>query len=545
MTQIALTPEQSARLQSEIQGELERREWAEPDDNVMAEYITVLLANGSARDRVQSEMDDLVGSDFDPAFLDWLFSKAIEVSTAPAAAEASPVNSNSAVSTQRPAGSRLLNTALAPLASQPVEKRKFSDSGADAQNKKRLSDVGGAPSGPRAGNEGRGLADRIGPGPGPGRGRGGMPIRGVAGGPGRGGFGHNQRGPMGGFQPGFRPQMMQQGFGAPFMAPGQQEMMAQMMMMQANMAQMGEMMSKMAEEREALQQHQQRAQQPTVRPARPPAPVKVPHGTKLGAHSVSAIPPKTNSTPGPIPDKPSSNALCRYSIGCSNSRCPYSHPSPVADEKTGMVLSEEPCENGKNCKDAECIKSHVSPAASLGETAGPSRLLCKYQNCTNPSCPFRHEDASGNPIPPPALTASKTAKKAVDLPAHSSDNEDGEMEVVMSSKGLMDGALEDTRKEVSCRYGERCTRADCKFSHPASRPTPKSYLAGKKSFPSRSTSSTFNKSATTNGSGGIGGGMHASKKFGTNGATEKKLDPTVGEFKPGGAVENKELEVTI
>ena len=37
-----------------------------------------------------------------------------------------------------------------------------------------------------------------------------------------------------------------QGFGS-FFNPGQQEMMAQMMMMQANMAQMGEMMQHMVE----------------------------------------------------------------------------------------------------------------------------------------------------------------------------------------------------------------------------------------------------------------------------------------------------------
>jgi hypothetical protein len=216
------------------------------------------------------------------------------------------------------------------------------------------------------------------------------------------------------------------------------------------------------------------------------APVKVPHETKLGGHSVSAITPKPSSAPGPIPEKPSSKALCRYSVGCSNARCPYSHPSPVADEQSGMVLSEEPCEEGKKCKDAECTKSHVSPAAVLGmspelssadtanrsgETAGPSRLLCKYQNCSNPACAFRHEDANGNPIPPPALTAAKTAKDAASARSASaaaaiaanpsSDNEDGDFEVVMSSRGLMDGALEDkggAGAEKQCRYGERCTR---------------------------------------------------------------------------------------
>jgi hypothetical protein len=52
-----------------------------------------------------------------------------------------------------------------------------------------------------------------------------------------------------GFQQGFRPGMMQPGFGGGpgFFQPGQQEMMAQMMMMQATMAQMGEMMARLVE----------------------------------------------------------------------------------------------------------------------------------------------------------------------------------------------------------------------------------------------------------------------------------------------------------
>jgi len=114
-------------------------------------------------------------------------------------------------------------------------------------------------------------------------------------------------------------------------------------------------------------------------------------------------------------------------------------------------------------------------ADELGDTAGPSRLLCKYQNCTNTACPFRHEDADGNPIPPPALAAAKAAKDkatskaaaaaeaAAAAGAAGSDNEDGDVEVVMSSKGLMDGALDDTRKDVPCRYAERCTRRESTF----------------------------------------------------------------------------------
>ena len=149
----------------------------------MAEYITVLLANGNSQERVHSEMDDreshtcanialthplVVGSDFDPKFLEWLFNKASGISSsrseppAPAPAPRSPP----ATATPAPGG-RLLNSALGGL-SQP-EKRKL-DGGHDGQNKKRLSD--GVPSGPRG--EGRSLADRLGP-------RGRMQVRGMAG----------------------------------------------------------------------------------------------------------------------------------------------------------------------------------------------------------------------------------------------------------------------------------------------------------------------------------------------------------------------------
>jgi len=97
-------------------------------------------------------------------------------------------------------------------------------------------------------------------------------------------------------------------------------------------------------------------------------------------------------------------------------------------------------------------------------------MLCKYQNCTNPSCQFRHEDADGNPIPPPALTARQNAKHAKDKPApaatapahdaNMSDNEDNDFEVVVSGRSLMDGPLEDKKTERPCRFGERCTRGE-------------------------------------------------------------------------------------
>jgi len=125
----------------------------------------------------------VVGSDFDPYFLDWLFNKASEI-TAPRLSspttsthQAPPPQPSSSRDRDAPRGtSRLLDTALAPLASQP-EKRKFDVGGQDGQNKKRLSEGNTLPSGPRAmGGEGRPLADRLGSG---GRGRGGIQVRGT------------------------------------------------------------------------------------------------------------------------------------------------------------------------------------------------------------------------------------------------------------------------------------------------------------------------------------------------------------------------------
>ncbi|KIR67325.1 hypothetical protein I314_02543 [Cryptococcus bacillisporus CA1873] len=538
------TSEQSAQLQSEVQAELERREWAEPNDNVMAEYITVLLANGSSRERVQSEMDDLVGSDFDPAFLDWLFVKSDSVISdgSPNQPVPTPVEAEGApLSTAAPRGnSRLLSSALAPLTSQP-EKRKLSDSMDDGQNKRPASEV---PVGPRLGT----AAPRSPNMPTiTARGR-GMGIRGTASG-GRGSavnyssvngnFTHQQ--PSQQIQPGFRfrqqmhPGRFNQQIGGPGMLgmPNQQEMMAQMMMMQANMAQMGQMMSMMVGERQHTPfQRQQPSISQSGYQASAPAPVKLPPGTKLGSHSISSITPKS-SNGGPVPDKPTSVALCKFGVGCSNARCPYSHPSPVADEKTGMVLSEEACEKGKECKDPECIKSHVSPSAVLGGTGGPSRLLCKYQNCNNPSCPFRHEDADGNPAPPPAL-AKNNKPTVAKAPASSSD--DGSVEVINSQRGLLDDQLADGPKMIQCRFGGRCTRADCKFLHPASRSSVNAEkpLQASHTHPGNTTIS-------------LAGGMSKSKKFGADGK-QGGLNPDAVEFKPTGHGEDKngaDLNVTL
>lgn len=62
------------------------------------------------------------------------------------------------------------------------------------------------------------------------------------------------------------------------------------------------------------------------------------------------------------PERPQSPTLCKFGLKCTNAACRWSHPSPVATPESGVVLSNDPCENGKNCKDKDCVKAHVSPA---------------------------------------------------------------------------------------------------------------------------------------------------------------------------------------
>ena len=62
------------------------------------------------------------------------------------------------------------------------------------------------------------------------------------------------------------------------------------------------------------------------------------------------------------PERPQSPTLCKYNLKCTNPSCRYSHPSPVATQESGVVLSNDPCEQGKDCKDKDCVKAHVSPA---------------------------------------------------------------------------------------------------------------------------------------------------------------------------------------
>ena len=95
--------------------------------------------------------------------------------------------------------------------------------------------------------------------------------------------------------------------------------------------------------------------------AAPPTPAAFP--APIAPTAVIAAPAAMTTPPAyAILERPQSPTLCKFGLKCTNAQCRYSHPSPVATAESGVVLSNDPCENGKNCKDKDCVKAHVSPA---------------------------------------------------------------------------------------------------------------------------------------------------------------------------------------
>jgi hypothetical protein len=99
-------------------------------------------------------------------------------------------------------------------------------------------------------------------------------------------------------------------------------------------------------------------QLPTSAPPTSTPPVVAPQPVQATS---APAPTQQKSTYAPL-ERPQSPTLCKFSLKCTNPSCRYSHPSPVATQESGVVLSNDPCEQGKNCKDKDCVKAHVSPA---------------------------------------------------------------------------------------------------------------------------------------------------------------------------------------
>ena len=67
----------SCPSKSAIQKQLGEYGYSPDDDPVMAEYVTVMLANQKSGSQITTELSDLIGPEYDPAFTDWIFDTAI------------------------------------------------------------------------------------------------------------------------------------------------------------------------------------------------------------------------------------------------------------------------------------------------------------------------------------------------------------------------------------------------------------------------------------------------------------------------------------
>lgn len=162
---------------------------------------------------------------------------------------------------------------------------------------------------------------------------------------------------------------------------------------------------------------------PAPRPAATATPVAAPQITPSSSQQGRAA-----LTP---PERPQSPTLCKFGLKCTNAVCRYSHPSPVATPESGVVLSNDPCEKGKDCKDKDCVKAHVSPAVL--------KPACKFDLINNLRfhTDIIHKAEQLNPKAPAFTPAAHT-------PHHSA-----------------------TQSQVTCRFGAACTRPGCTFLHPA------------------------------------------------------------------------------
>lgn len=530
---LTMGTERANALQQSIQDELTKRGYSPDADPVMAEYITIMVINNKSAAQITTELEDLIGSEYDPTFTDWLFTEAAKGATAsevppqpqPQTPTAQP-NEQSTTREPPPHTSRdVSNRSSNPrngIYQQAVSQATSSNSSqkrsASARspspshpNKSRRTDL---PTGPRAmqreggsGGNPRSLLDRMGGHAGPHKhqrdeiqaridnitnnsSEPNMMMAGAFPGMPMGGMDMNamamanplmlqdmfmsnmalmqqlssQIGVLQGFTP---PGFNMQGGGVPGdmgMFPGGQNNFNQ-----GNRGRGGGRGGR-GTGRGRGGSHAGVASSP-----KPQETVTAAPDTTISSQPLQASPPSftttaSSSSPAPavptaafaapvaaptptpaapqipyaVPERPQSPTLCKFGLKCTNAHCRWSHPSPVATPESGVVLSNEACENGRNCKDKDCIKAHVSPATlnpSATPTPAPASVVqhspsnstpCRFGlACNRPNCMFSH------PRPASSLHHS-----------------------------------------TPCRFGTACTRTNCPYQHPEGRVLPTAFHRG-------------------------------------------------------------------
>lgn len=209
---------------------------------------------------------------------------------------------------------------------------------------------------------------------------------------------------------------------------------------------------------------QDSATTPSTLPIAAPAPITPNTGRTL--------PTSLNSVASPlrsgfvVPERPQSPTLCKFNMKCTNAHCRYAHPSPVATAESGVVLSNEACEKGRDCQDKDCIKGHVSPAV-----LNPQRayiLLCSLNFLTYDVL-IVAEQAPSPSVISPTHTATPCRFGTACTRHGCSFAHPGRP---ASHSG------QTAHFTQQCRFGAGCTRSTCPFQHPEGRVLPTTFHRG-------------------------------------------------------------------
>lgn len=347
------TPD-ATRVQDAVQRVLVAHDLATPDDAVMAEYVTVMMANRKGPSTIADELRDLVGAEMSSPMIQTLWEqaeKALQGTDAPPAPAARRSASPRARSASPPPPPPRADT------SRAHDRWEHNDA-APRREKPRAQERELFPAGRRRGDAPRReRAARDKPRE--------ISILGRAGVP-------DPRAPP------FEPSQM----------PPPMAAMAAM----AAMASGASLFSRLD----------------PMMPNNPPPSAAVPAAVQA-SRAQTAFPTEPTQTALCRWSLQCTNPLCSFSHPSPANAGRGGNPS-------ALVLREDACPDGAQCKDKECVRSHVSPAvAFLGgrppAAAAPSAPPCRFQaQCTNSQCTYTHYDAHGAVVPPPARTARPPAQ---------------------------------------------------------------------------------------------------------------------------------------
>ncbi|OAX42784.1 hypothetical protein K503DRAFT_709845 [Rhizopogon vinicolor AM-OR11-026] len=513
--------DRASALQKSIQDELTARNFSPDADPVMAEYITIMIINNKTAAQITSELEDLIGAEFDPSFTDWLFAEAAkgapesEAATTASSIPAEPSNESKPVShppSSEPArrlpngpraGAPLYQQAISSTLASTSQKRLRSPSPSTHPVKSRRTDL---PTGPRAMQNPppapRSLLDRVG-GPSPSsRFQGGRDevqarIDNIT---------NTSPDPnmMMGFPNGMGMGDMGVGVGMQANPMLLQEMMLNQMALMAQMANSMGMLSPamgvpgfnpmqqggdpaMFNGGAAVNGHGFQQNGVNGRGRGGARGGRGRGGARGGHIGSSPAPLSTEEVASPV-------SVPAPSIAEPAQPTPIAAPIPVLASATSSTslpkpayaLPERPqsptlCKFGTKCTNSQCRYSHPSPVATAESGVVLSTEPCeKGKDCKDKDCIKSHvSPAVNNPGAGGGTTHAPTASPATTTgpPQHTVQCRFGGT-CTRPNCPYQHPQRTNHFAQQQCRFGAGCTRASCPFRHPEGRVLPSTFHRG-------------------------------------------------------------------